>query len=48
MFGLTIISKERLHRLEELTMNSNEYDAIAYAKAYNAAICGTDHRRAYK
>lgn len=36
MFGFTIISKERLHRLEELAMNSNEYDAVAYTKAYNA------------
>lgn len=36
MFGFTVISKERLHRLEEFAMNSNEYDAVAYTKAYNA------------
>lgn len=45
MFGFTVISKERLHRLEEFAMNSNEYDAVAYTKAYNTAICGGDHRR---
>ena len=45
MFGFTVISKERLHRLEEFAMNSNECDAVAYTKAYNTAICGTDHRR---
>lgn len=36
MFGFTIISKERLHRLEELAMNSNEDDPVAYIKAYNS------------
>ena len=45
MFGFTVISKERLHRLEEFAMNSNEYDAVAYAKTYNIAICGTYNRR---
>lgn len=32
MFGFTVISKERLHRLEKFAMNSNEYDAVAYTK----------------
>lgn len=35
MFGFTIISKERLHRLEEQALSS-ESPGSEYTKAYNA------------
>lgn len=36
MFGLTIISKERLRELEGIAMNSTEDVHDAYTRAYNA------------
>lgn len=36
MFGLTIISKERLRELEEIAMGSTDDVRDAYARAYNA------------